>query len=225
VRVSPDLSRKGQLKMRALAEDIRGYAERCTRVRGQVAPGPTVEFEHLDVVVNQLDRTLVAIRTLDHEVFERSGGSAYRTARSSSREGRVVTAVAAVRNAGVHSAVVIDPDVRRAIGPIAHNTFIIFPRWKQRIGLPQGTFLRQSQKPDKARAAAYDADVAGRLVLDTLFDAFAFFDRCDSSLVTRVDNQIEGFPIPPLPVASGYYRLHPDWPPHETAEDENTGRG
>lgn len=74
-------------------------------------------------------------------------------------------------------------------------------------------------------ALSYDNAVAGRLLVDTLMDAYAFFESCDPSLVKRdADNQISGFPLPPLPFAGGYVRLHPDWPSHEHVDSEIRNR-
>jgi hypothetical protein len=108
---------------------------------------------------------------------------------------------------------VIDPDLARAVGPIERR-FIIFPRWKQRAAIPGGAFAMTSA----GAVAAYDVSVAGRTLLDTLFDALAFFDRCDPSLVDRAaDGAIVDLPLAPLPIG-GYCRLHPEWPSHEEVD-------
>lgn len=205
--------------MLALVEDINRCAEKCASCAGSlVADGGTVEFSDFDPIVNEVDRALVAIRTLDYEVFEKACGQAYRERRESHREGGVVHAFTALRNVATHSAAVVDPDVHRAVGLSEPGTFLIFPRWRDRSDLPTDAFVQQSGKDSKARIRAYDAAVAGRLLLDTLIDAFAFFDSCDDRLAAR-DNEgkLIGFPLPPLPVAFGYYRLGPEWPTHEQA--------
>lgn len=98
--------------MRALAERIRRFSDECQRVEGRVIPGPTVEFEHLDPVINALDDALVVIRTLDREVFEPSSSS-YVSFRDSDPQGRVVHAMTAPRDSAVHQVDVVDPDLAR----------------------------------------------------------------------------------------------------------------
>jgi hypothetical protein len=64
-------------------------------------------------------------------------------------------------------------------------------------------------KPGYQRA--YDEGAAGRPILDTLLDAFKFFDNCDPRLAERDSaGQLVGFPLVPLPLANRYRRLHPD---------------
>ena len=49
--------------------------------------------------------------------------------------------------------------------------------------------------------------------MDTLLDAYKFFDMCDAALAEREANgQLAGFPLQPLPLVTRYRRLHPDWP-------------
>jgi len=211
MQVTARLRRKGELKLRALVTEITNVHKACQEVDGQIVPGGHVEFEHIDHVVNALDHALVSIRTLDHEVFEASNKREYLALRD--HDGAVVRGLTAPRNAAVHSGDVIDPDLARAVGPIERR-FIIFPRWKQRAAISGGAFAKTAS----GALAAYDVSVAGRTLLDTLFDALAFFDRCDPSLVDRAaDGAIVGLPLAPLPIA-GYCRLHPDWPSHEEVD-------
>lgn len=217
--------RKGALRMSALVEDINRYHEKCANFAGSVVPGTTVEFEDFDSIINELDRALVAIRTLDKEVFQDSERLAYEQLRDSTPGGQVVLAFASLRDIATHRADVVDPDIGRAVGPIGDGRFIILPRWKQRAELPADAFTKQHRGTYNTRARAYDAHVAGRYVLDTLFDAFKFFDGCDQRLAPRADDgQIMGFPIPPLPAVMGYHRLGPDWPTHEEAEQNMVQR-
>jgi hypothetical protein len=100
--------------------------------------------------------------------------------------------------------------------------FIIFPKWKHLSELPVATFQyatgRQKGLPIAAYIAAYDTFAAGRRVLDTLMDAFSFFDRCDPSIADRDDDgNLRGFLLPPLPIGE-YHRLGPDWPDHAVVE-------
>jgi hypothetical protein len=205
--------------MRALAQDTRRFADACQIHPGRLVRGLGVEFDDLDPIVNELDRALVAMRTLDLEIFEKSDRAEYLALRSVFDEGQVVFALTAIRNAATHSAEVIDPNIDRAIGPSPQSTFLLFPRWKKREDLPLDTFQRQDGTPEARRARAYDAYVDGHLVLDTLLDAFKFFDQCDPTLMPRVDGQLPGFPLPPLEAPVGYYRLHPDWPSHPEVEE------
>ncbi|MCA1693542.1 MAG: hypothetical protein LC749_01760, partial [Actinobacteria bacterium] len=56
-------------------------------------------------------------------------------------------------------------------------------------------------------------------MLDTLLDAFAFFDWCDPTVADRdAEDHLVGFPLPPLPFAGTYFCLSPDWPDHVTVE-------
>lgn len=222
VAVTPQRARKAQLKMRGLAEQIHRFSEECRTVRGSVRPGPTVEFEHLDAVINALDDALVAIRTLDREVFEPSD-AAYVSVRNGDPQGAVIRAMTPARDSAVHHADVIDPDLGRAVGPINATSFIIFPKWRFSTELPEGMFRFQSGKKagkvDVEKVKRHDAVLAGRLVLDTLLDAFAFFDRCDPSIADRdAEGHLVGFPLPPLPIGGSYFRLAPDWPDHLTVE-------
>ena len=109
------------------------------------------------------------------------------------------------------------------------GTCVIFPRWQARGLLPTAMFEYHDKKRrgqlNTDYALSYDNAVAGRLLVDTLMDAYAFFESCDPSLVERdADDQISGFPLPPLPFAAGYVRLQPDWPSHEHVDSEIRNR-
>jgi len=204
--------------MRDLVAGINRYAHACSTAQGIVQPPGHAGFEDLDAIVNDLDHCLYTIRVLDRDVFEASNRQAFSKLRTSSPEGGVVTALQAVRDAATHHKEVVDPNVVRALGPLERGSFIVFERWRQRSELPGSFFDNVDGKFHQARAAAYDDHVAGRYVLDTLFDAYKFFEAADPKLLPRVDGQIPGFPIPPLELVYGYYRIHPDWPTHEEAE-------
>ncbi len=225
MKVAPDRLRKGQLKMRSLVTSIRDLYDASASVRGCVHPGGILELDDLDDVINALDNALVSVRTTDLEVLEPSDKVAYQAARSGSPTGGVVRGLTPLRNNAVHHVDVVDPDLARAVGPLPGGTCVIFPRWKDRALLPTAMFEHHDRKRlvqlNIGYAYSYDAAVAGRLLLDTLMDAFAFFESCDPSLVERsAENQIFGFPLPPLPFGGGYVRLHPDWPTHEHVDDE-----
>lgn len=220
MQVDAALVRKGELRMRALVEDINRCAAKCANYTGSVVPGEMVEFEDFDLIINEVDRALWVIRTLDDEVYCASDEAAYKTLQANVPGGQVVLAFGALRDVATHRPEVVDPEIGRAVGPVDDGRFLIFPRWKQRANLPGNVFATRKGKPQVDRIAAYDAHVAGRYVLDTLIDAFDFFDHCDGRLARRdSEGQIEGFPLRPLLAAGiGYYRLGPDWPTHEEAK-------
>lgn len=132
MRVAGDRIRKGELKMLALATEIRDVWDACASVVGSPVPGGTLDLHDLDRVVVALDHALVTIRTLDLEVFDASDQAAYRAARDdpASRQGRTVRALTAPRNSAVHHADVIDPDVASAAGPVpgTEGRYLINPR-------------------------------------------------------------------------------------------------
>lgn len=211
VEIAAHLRRKAQFKMRSLVSEIRDVHWARQTVLGRLQPGGMIEFNHIDYVLIALDHALVSIRTLDL-VFQDSDASAYDVLRG--QRGQVVRGLTAPRNAAIHAAEVIDPDITRGVGP-AHGQFIIFPRWKDRSVIPNSAFAKTAPRS----LEAYDMAVAGRHLHDTLFDALKFFDTCDSHLLTRDDEgQIEGLPLPPLPIPV-YCRVHPDWPSHEEVDE------
>lgn len=80
----------GQPKMRALASAIKRSNNKCAWARGSIVFGPVLVMEHIDAVVNALDDALVAIRTLDYEIFEASDRTAYASAGDRTRLGKFV---------------------------------------------------------------------------------------------------------------------------------------
>jgi hypothetical protein len=222
VQATDDRLRKGQQKMRALADAIARFHVECSRATGHIRPGPALEMDHIDPVVNALDEALVAIRTIDLEVLQASDPTGYSALRKGSPTGVVVRALTAPRNNAVHDVEVIDPDLPRAIGPMEGGRCVIFPKWRQRSSLPPAMFQhpkgRKKSEIHVDYATSYDSAAAGRLVLDTLMDAFTFFDGCDPRLADRDgEGNLRGFPLAPLPIA-GYTRLAPDWPDQETVD-------
>ncbi len=217
VQIAVERVRKGSLKMYGLAIEIREVWDACGRVRGDLMPDAGLVLENLDDVVVALDHALVTIRTLDLEVFEASNCCAYRAARNdpASRLGRTVQALTAPRNNAVHHADVVDPDVGSAAGPMpgAEHRYLINPRWKSRRDLPARMFEDDKGRYRNPLAQAYDDTCAGVPILDTLFDAFAFFEGLAPQLARRQgDGSLEGFPLPPYDLALRYRRLAPGWP-------------
>ncbi len=218
MQVLADRVPKGRRKMYALTSEIRDVWDACGRVMGHPLAGGQLDLESLDEVAVALEHALVSIRTLDLEVFEASDKATYLATRDdlASRAGRTVRGLIAPRNNAVHHADVIDPDVTRAVGPMPGTVdrYLIHPRWKARADLPARMFQQQ------AVAQAYDEACARVSILDTLLDAFAFFDGLDPSLARRrADGSLEGFPLPPYDIATGYRRLTPDQPSERDWQD------
>jgi hypothetical protein len=210
VIIAPQFRRKAEYTIRKLVFEIGEIHFAYQTVRGSLCRDHGVEFENIDGVLFAADHALVSIRTLD-QLFESSDMPVYLPLRDAS--GGVVRGLTGPRNAAVHFDDIVEPDVKRAIGPVDGYRFIIFPRWKVRAAIPAAAFSGTAQGALKS----YDSVVAGRLLHDTLMDALKFFDDCDGSLLPRDGGgQIAGLPLAPLPVG-GYFRLHPDWPTHEQA--------
>lgn len=204
--------------MKALSEDINRFWDACADVSGAVVPGGHLDIDDLDDCINALDRALTTIRTLDLEVLDASDEQAYRALRLSDARGGAVRGVTGPRNNAVHGVEVVNPDISNALGPIPGTVgrFAVLPKWKATDAVPATMFQNGNGSPNAKYEAAYEAALAGKPILDTLLDAFAFFEACDGRLVTRDgDGQLAGFPLRPLPIANRYRRLHPDWPSEE----------
>ncbi|HCS59914.1 MAG TPA: hypothetical protein DIW46_00735 [Microbacterium sp.] len=170
----------------------------------------------MESLLNALDDALVAVRTLDKEIFAGSDAKAYVAARNSNPLGHTVRGLTAPRNNAVHGIVVVDPTITRAVGPSADDDYIIWPAWKGRNEVPASVFSGTAI----GGANAYDSHIAGRRVLDTLMDAFRFFVECDPCFGEGGQaGQHYRFPLATLPVA-GYERLHPEWPDQDVADAE-----
>lgn len=205
--------------MFGLAREIRDLWAVCGNVVGRPIPGGQLEIENLDDVIVALDHVLVSVRTLDHEVFEASDVN-YRRVRddTTNPKGQVVRALTGPRNNAVHHADVVDPNVSSAAGPRPDDAtrYIITARWKTRAELPPRMFQvpgRGGQLHEvRSVTAAYDATCAGIPLIDTLLDAFAFFDALAPHLARRNDDgSLWGFPLTPYPLVTHYLRLAPDW--------------
>jgi hypothetical protein len=218
MQATQDRAAKGQRRMSGLVREIGEFWNACAEVVGHVAHGGDLHIDSLDDVANALDRALITIRTIDLEVLDASDPTAYRKLRETDLRGRAVRALVAPRNSAVHHPDAVDPDVDQAIGPIDQSSrYVILPRWKARSALPARMFEvfagKRKGQHDAKLARSYDLGAAGRPIMDTLLDAYGFFDTCDPTLALRnAHGQLVGFPFPPLPVANRYRRLHPDWP-------------
>lgn len=200
--------------MTALADAIGRFHVARSKVGADLKSGSPLEIHNSDPLVNAIDDALVAIRTLDLEVFEASNSAVYLGQRGASSRGMTVRGLTAPRNTAVHGSDVIDPNIARAVGPLADNQYIVWPIWKRRSDIPPRAFAKTSA----GALQAYDSDVADRPVLDTLMEAFRFFIDYDPCLAEGASaGQTYGFPLPALAVP-GYERLHPDWP--DRAEED-----
>lgn len=217
--IADDRRSWGRLLMRGLATEINGFWAQCQRVEGGPVPGGTLEIDDLDDLVIELNHALVSIRSLDNKIFDSSAKLHGRTAEYTSIRdgdpcGRTVRALTGPRNNAVHHPEVVDPDVARVVGPVGgfDGPFIVFPRWRSSSNMPASMFEHKG-KPQASLVAAYDDYASGRLIMETLLDAFAFFEAAaDGGLARRApDGQLVGFPLAPLAVP-GYLRLSPDWP-------------
>lgn len=214
IPVSPDRQAKARQKMTALVDAIQRFHTARGKVQGKPIVGGSLEIEDLHTVLNAVDDALVAIRTLDLEVFTASDKTAYEAMLSKSPEGKVVRGLVGPRNNAVHGAEVVDPCVSRAVGPLLDGRYLIWPRWKNRSDVPTSVFGRTAP----GAIGAYDQCVAGRPVIETLIDAFTFFATCDPCTPQRDEaGNWFGFPLQPLSVP-GYERLAPDWPNRKEAD-------
>lgn len=214
IQVSPEREAKARQKMMALVDAIGRFHAARGNVKGAPCAGGFLEIEDLHPVLNTVDDALVAIRTLDLEVFTASNRASYESTRASRPEGMVVRGLLGPRNNAVHGTEVVDPCISRAVGPLAEGRYLIWPHWKDRSEVPESVF----EGTAKGARKAYDQRVAGRPVIDTLMDAFRFFADCDPCAPLRDEKgNWLGFPLQPLAVA-GYERLSPDWPDHEDVD-------
>ena len=199
---------KAEYTARKLVYETKELHFACQRVTGWVVPGGSIEFNDLDGVLFALDHVLVSIRTLD-QLCEGRKKSDPEYERAKDLSGTVVNGLTAPRDTTVHGSDLIEPDLSRAVQ--FQGDFIVFPKWKARNRVPASVFERKAE----SLRSAYDKAVAGRALHDTVLDAIQFFHQHDGALFRRGDEgQIEGLPLPPLPI-DGYYRLDPDWPSHE----------
>jgi hypothetical protein len=141
------------------------------------------------------------VNILDEAVFEDAHGKSYRDLRANDRLGQVVMGLELIRNCETHAPVVFDGllvethvyGVPLSIGgQVMRSVF----KWAEWDALPvayrdlSSTDL-QAQRRARAEAQhAYREAVRDRHVIETLFDAMAFFQSLDARLV--------GPPAPPL---------------------------
>ena len=165
----------------------------------------------------ELALALVAVRVLDLEVFHHGHGQRYFDHRASTAEGRVVDGMTLIRNAEVHLPTVVDPQIDAALGipwewldsdewPYA-SQFQLAPAWLPFADLPEE--VRDHAGTSSRCKDTYAEALAGRLVVDTLLDAVAFFAGCDPTVAARdSDGELACFPLPEFLPIDGQ-RFHP----------------
>ncbi|WAZ26895.1 hypothetical protein STRCI_008564 [Streptomyces cinnabarinus] len=209
----PGRHAKGRLKMRTLALDISRIWEASATTSTTLCRdhGMEVDTEPIEM---EIGSALAAIRTLDLEVIQRSQGHdnraegwrRYEATRNADVQGRAVRGLTLLRNADTHAAGVVEVSPEEVFGGTAG--YRVFPFWKLYDELPEAV------RASSGNEEAYREAVGGRLVIETLLDAFAFLNRCDPTLASRdpKTGELEFFPLKPYPGPVGYERRHPDQP-------------
>jgi len=165
------------------------------------------------------------VNILDESVFEKAFEEQYRQLRAKDRLGRVVMGLELIRNCETHAPVVFDGllvDTHWYGVPISTDAFTVRRvfAWAQYDALPKAYRDRDVLSPSitdaqrRARGAVQDRyrkDVEGRPVIETLFDAMAFFHSLDTRLVG-----------PPAPSLRWSFAEIPDTDP-ELAEPRGGG--
>lgn len=136
------------------------------------------------------------VNILDEAVFETAHDHVYRQRRAGDRLGRVVMGLELVRNCETHAPVAFEDLLvaRRWIGvPLSHlgqlmRSVFAWAAWDHLpIGYRELNPTQQGGRQLRARKEAQDAyrkAVQTRDVIETLFDAIAFFQHLDDRLVT-----------------------------------------
>lgn len=141
------------------------------------------------------------VNILDEAVFEDAHGKSYRDLRAKDRLGQVVMGLELIRNCETHAPVVFDgllveTHVYGVPLSIGGQVMRLVFKWAEWDALPvayREVSSTDSQAQRRARAEAqhaYREAVRDRHVIETLFDAMAFFQSLDARLV--------GPPAPPL---------------------------
>jgi hypothetical protein len=211
-----DRRRKGHQKMHGLALYISWVWAATIATETSICREHGVEID-CERVALAVSPALAAIRTLDLDVFDRGLGSErrqqqYRDLRKRDPQGRVVRGLLLLRNADTHLPATIDLQSERAISLFDGNMtyWRVFPQWQPYDELDP--VIRADPGTRQPAHECYRSAVAGQLVIETLLDAFCFFDRCDPSLAVRRMNEgseeLEYFPLPAF-VQHDYERRHP----------------
>jgi hypothetical protein len=211
---------KGRQKMHGLALYTTHVWEAAAATQTSLCRihGMEVDTER---VALEIAPALAAIRTLDLEVVKNSQTPAdqtrYTDTLASQLEGQVVRGLLLLRNADIHLPATVDVQADRVVGE--GTGFRVMPIWKSYHELPSA--IRTSTGTAASAHSAYRAAVAGRLVIETLLDAFAFFRRCDPSLPRLVTGtqDLEYFPLRPY-ATHDYERRHPDMPNRAQVDEQ-----
>ncbi|MFD3621744.1 hypothetical protein ACFWWT_42520 [Streptomyces sp. NPDC058676] len=204
-----DRHAKGRQKMHGLALYTKHVWETSRSFDTSLCKGPQPDSELLSL---DIAPALAAIRTLDLEVIRNSQRPAdqqrYLDLQDTDPQGQVVRGLVLPRNADVHlpAALNVHPEV--ALGDVSWR---VVPIWQPYTSLPH--IIRTSTGTKPSSHAAYRDAVGGHRVVETLLDAFAFFQRCDPSLARREPRTgaLSYFPLAgPMVVLSDYERRHPD---------------
>ncbi|MEV6265219.1 hypothetical protein AB0M42_31355 [Streptomyces sp. NPDC051784] len=204
-----DRHAKGRQKMHGLALYTKRVWETSRSFDTSLCKGPQPDTENLAL---NIAPALAAIRTLDLEVIRNGQSPAdqqrYLDLQDSDPQGRVVRGLVLPRNADVHLPATLDVHPEVALGDISWR---VVPLWQPYTSLPRSVRTSTGTKPSSH--AAYRDAVGGHRVVETLLDAFAFFQRCDPSLARREPRTgaLSYFPLAgPMVVLSDYERRHPD---------------
>ncbi|GAA5077083.1 hypothetical protein [Streptomyces similanensis] len=204
-----DRHSKGRQKMHGLALYTKRVWETCRSFDTSLCKGPQPDSERLAL---DIAPALAAIRTLDLEVIRNGQCPAdqqqYLDLQDTDPQGRVVRGLVLPRNADVHLPAALDVHPEIALGDVCWR---VVPVWQPYTSLPH--IIRTSTGTKPSSHAAYRDAVGGHRVVETLLEAFAFFQRCDPSLARREPGTgaLSYFPLAgPMVALSDYERRHPD---------------
>lgn len=204
----PERHAKGRQKMHGLALYTKRVWETSRSFDTSLCKGPQPDPEHLAL---EIAPALAAIRTLDLEVIRNGQGPAdqrrYLDLQGTDPQGRVVRGLVLPRNADVHLPAALDVHPEVALGDVQWR---VVPLWQPYTSLPPVIRTNMGTKPSSH--AAYRDTIGGQRVVETLLDAFAFFQRCDPSLARREPRTgaLSHFPLAdPVVTLGDYERIHP----------------
>lgn len=198
------------LKSYPKAADL--FAEACLNVKWywQATFG-----EYEGGIYAPIESFVTKVAVLDDTHYGAQHGDLYVRQKEGKRDGRTVNGLTFVRNAEIHST------VRQDLSPVG---FIGVPGSPQSlrprlVWLPVGELpLEYRRRPDgrlratRRQLAAYEREVAGHTVLDTMMSALAFFLAMDPQIAT--ETALTVFPLAGG-VARSYERIDPRWPPYD----------
>ncbi|MFF2331970.1 hypothetical protein, partial [Streptomyces sp. NPDC058103] len=208
-----DRHAKGRQKMHGLALYISHVWEATATTDTSLCREHGLEVDSERIAL-ELAPALAAIRTLDLEVIRNSQSNAdqhrYDALLNTDPQGRVVRGLVLARNADIHLPATLDLHVDRVVGE-GPTGWRVMPTWQPYDALPPD--VRDSTGTASSSHRAYRDTVGGRLIVETLLDAFAFLLRCDPTLARRVPgtDDLAYFPLHPYTLHD-YERRHPKQP-------------